>query len=216
MFFENNCKGFQSSSPLHFRCPKYIHTGLRKECVGKTWKWKPTLTFCPPQQQSNRIESLGSWYGDVGSCHYNLITSTLQRTWQASWYHLRRLSMMTHTLFMCVSWIMTSKLCEPLFSDLLLESAIFTSQLLFSDMGCLQCLLSFMGFRWHSQIALVVKNLAANAGNLRNVNPWVGKIPWRRAQQPTPVFLPGESHGRRKLAGYCPWGHKESDMTEVT
>ena len=33
-------------------------------------------------------------------------------------------------------------------------------------------------------------------------NPWVGKIPWRRKWQPTPVFLPGESHGRRRLVGY--------------
>ena len=45
--------------------------------------------------------------------------------------------------------------------------------------------------------------------------PWVGKILWRRARQPTPVFLPGESHGQRSLVGYSPWGHKESDMTEV-
>ena len=45
-------------------------------------------------------------------------------------------------------------------------------------------------------------------------DPWVGKIPWRRAGQPTPAFLPGESHGRRSLAGYRPWGRKESDMTE--
>ena len=35
-------------------------------------------------------------------------------------------------------------------------------------------------------------------------NPWVGKIPGRRAQQPTPVFLPGESYGQRSLAGYSP------------
>jgi len=35
-------------------------------------------------------------------------------------------------------------------------------------------------------------------------DPWVRKIPWRRAQQPTPVFLPGESHGQRSLAGYSP------------
>ena len=47
-------------------------------------------------------------------------------------------------------------------------------------------------------------------------NPWVGKIPWRRKWQPTPVFFPGESHGQRSLAGYSPWGYKESDMTEVT
>ena len=45
-------------------------------------------------------------------------------------------------------------------------------------------------------------------------NLWVGKILWRRAWQPTPVLLPGESHGRRSLAGYSPRGHKESDTTE--
>ena len=37
---------------------------------------------------------------------------------------------------------------------------------------------------------------------------------WGRKWQPTPVFLPGESHGQRSLAGYSPWGRKESDMTE--
>ena len=47
-------------------------------------------------------------------------------------------------------------------------------------------------------------------------NPWIGKIPWRRTWQPTPVFLPGESHGQRSLVGYNPWGCQESDMTEVT
>ena len=45
-------------------------------------------------------------------------------------------------------------------------------------------------------------------------NPWVGKIPWRRKWQPTPVLLPGKSHGLRSLAGYSPWGRKESDTTE--
>ena len=43
---------------------------------------------------------------------------------------------------------------------------------------------------------------------------WVGKFPWRREWLPTAVFLPGESHGHRSLAGHSPWGHKESDMTE--
>ena len=45
-------------------------------------------------------------------------------------------------------------------------------------------------------------------------NPWDGKIPWRTAWQPTPVFLPGESHGWRCLVGYSPWGCTELDMTE--
>ena len=45
-------------------------------------------------------------------------------------------------------------------------------------------------------------------------DPWVGKIPWWRAWQPTLVILPGESHGQRNLAGYSPWGWKESDTAE--
>ena len=44
-------------------------------------------------------------------------------------------------------------------------------------------------------------------------DPWVGKIPWKRAFQPTPVFLPGESHGQRNMTGYSPGGSKELDMT---
>ena len=39
-------------------------------------------------------------------------------------------------------------------------------------------------------------------------DPWVRKIPWRRKWQPTPVFLPGKSHGQRSLVGYSPWGCK--------
>ena len=45
-------------------------------------------------------------------------------------------------------------------------------------------------------------------------DPWVGKIPWRREWLPTPVFLPGESHGQRSLVGYSLWGCRELDMTE--
>ena len=48
------------------------------------------------------------------------------------------------------------------------------------------------------------------------LDPWVRKIPWRRKWQPTPVFLPGESHEQRNLVGYSPWGRKESDRIEVT
>ena len=47
-------------------------------------------------------------------------------------------------------------------------------------------------------------------------NPWVMKIPWRRAQQPTPIFLPGESHGQRHPAGCSPQGCIDSDTAEVT
>ena len=47
-------------------------------------------------------------------------------------------------------------------------------------------------------------------------DPWVGTIPWRRAWQPIPVILPGESHGQRRLAGYRPWGPQRVDTTEAT
>ena len=50
----------------------------------------------------------------------------------------------------------------------------------------------------------------------RGFNPWVGKIPWRRAWQPIPVFLPIDSHGQRSLAGYSLWGCKESNTTEAS
>ena len=46
------------------------------------------------------------------------------------------------------------------------------------------------------------------------IYPWVGKVPWRKAWQPTPVFLPGEFPGWRSLTGYSPRGCKESDTTE--
>ena len=45
-------------------------------------------------------------------------------------------------------------------------------------------------------------------------DPWVRKIPWKKKWLPTPVFFSGTSHGQRGLAGYSPWGHKESETTE--
>ena len=55
----------------------------------------------------------------------------------------------------------------------------------------------------------MVKKPPANAEDRRRrFDPWVGKTPWRRKWQPTPVFLPGESHRQRSLEGYSPWGHK--------
>ena len=63
-----------------------------------------------------------------------------------------------------------------------------------------------------SQAAQTIKNLPA----MRET--WVQSLGWEdpleEGWQPTPVFLPGESHGQRSLASYSPWGCKESDMTE--
>ena len=65
--------------------------------------------------------------------------------------------------------------------------------------------------RW----CLVVKSPPASAGRCKSLgfDPWVGKIFWRRAWQPTLVLLPRESHGQRSLAGCSPQGHIEN-MTE--
>ena len=63
---------------------------------------------------------------------------------------------------------------------------------------------------------LLVKNLPANTGDIRDVGliPGSGRFPWKRKWRPTPVFVPGESHGQRSLVGYNLWGCKESDMTD--
>ena len=62
------------------------------------------------------------------------------------------------------------------------------------------------------QVAQPGKNLPSMLET--GFDPWVENIPWRRKWQPTPVFLPEESNGQKNLAGYSPWGRKESDTTE--
>ena len=67
-----------------------------------------------------------------------------------------------------------------------------------------------------SLMVLMVKNYPCRRHKTWRFDPWVNKIPWRRAWQPIPVSLPGESHGQRSLIGYSPQSHKESDTTEAT
>ena len=64
-------------------------------------------------------------------------------------------------------------------------------------------------------MVLVVENPPANTGDIGDTGSIPGSgDPWRRVWQPTPVFLPGEPHGQRSLAGYSTWGRKELDTTE--
>ena len=58
-----------------------------------------------------------------------------------------------------------------------------------------------------------VKNICLQCRRPR-FNPWVRKIPWKREWLPTPVFLPGEFHGKKNLVGYSPWGLKELGVNE--
>ena len=67
--------------------------------------------------------------------------------------------------------------------------------------------------RWHSGKESICQ---CRRHRRRGFNPWVRKIPWSRKWQPTPVFMPGKSHGHKSLADYSPWSHKESDTTEHT
>ena len=69
-----------------------------------------------------------------------------------------------------------------------------------------------------SSVALVVKNPPANAGDVRDTGsiPGLRKSPWRWKWQPTPVFLPEESHGQRGLVGYSSWGPKETRLKRLS
>ena len=71
-----------------------------------------------------------------------------------------------------------------------------------------RCMLCDLTVLPGSLVAQMVKNLPAVQ------EAWVGKMPWRREWQATAGFSPGESHGQRTLAGYSPWGLRESDTTE--
>ena len=81
---------------------------------------------------------------------------------------------------------------------------------------------SILSRRRASQVLLVVKNRPTNPGDLKRCrfDARVGKIPWRRAGQPTPVFLPEESHGQRCLAGQSMGlqrvGRDWSDLTHTS
>ena len=67
------------------------------------------------------------------------------------------------------------------------------------------------GFMFHCPCLCMLIFLIVRRPKL---DPWVGKIPWRREWLPTPVLLPRKSHGQRSLVGCSPRGHQESDMTE--
>ena len=82
--------------------------------------------------------------------------------------------------------------------------------------------LSYLAFRWGCSLGWGFPSGTSGKESTcrcrrckrHGFDPWVGKIPWRREWQPTPVFLPGGSHGRRSLVGCRLWGRTESDTTK--
>ena len=73
---------------------------------------------------------------------------------------------------------------------------------------------SAIQFLWGIRASLVAQMVICLQYRSPGFNPWVGRIPWRRKWHPTPVPLPGKSHGWRSLVGCSPWGREESDITE--
>ena len=99
---------------------------------------------------------------------------------------------------------------KPGLSALSTLSVTSHSLLFLCDLS-VHCLRRFIEQWGDSLVSQIVKNLQCGRTGF---DPSVGKIPWRRKWLFTPVFWPGESRGKRSLAGYSPWGHKELDMTE--
>ena len=81
----------------------------------------------------------------------------------------------------------------------------------------LKILILSLNWHWDSQLALVVKNLPASAGDTRDVGsiPGSGRSPGEGHGNPVHSCLESP-HGQRSLIGYNPWGHKKANMTEVT
>ena len=69
---------------------------------------------------------------------------------------------------------------------------------------------------WLSGLKKKKRHLKCSSHRRLGFDHWVEKIPWRRTWQPIPIFLPGKSHGQRRLEGYSPLGCKESDRAEGT
>ena len=126
----------------------------------------------------------------------------------------------TRTLFYhrsIVSWLLSLSSCIP---SLPLRSSVtemifrLQQQALWPDLDpkTAQAKIETVYLRWVKSLRAMQKRRCRRHG----FDPWVWKIPWSRAWQLTPVFMPRESHGQRSLVGYSPLGHKELDTTEVT
>ena len=113
-----------------------------------------------------------------------------------------------HISFLCYSGIIALAVAR---------SSQFTVSLDFVYHNCLswyprEIFQEWLEALWSVFITLVAQTVRRLLAMRRpGFDPWIGKISWRRAWQPTPVFLPRESHGQRSLVGYSPQGCKESD-----
>ena len=141
----------------------------------------------------------GSGEGRSNPSHYSCLGNlTDKEAWWATvhrvakiWSWLKWLSMHTHSWFtvLLVWGIQQSDSVTYIYTHIYIDTHIHIHIYIY---------ICFPG-------ASVIKSLPANAGDKRcRFDPWVGKIPWRRARQSTPVFMLGEFHGKRSLEGYSP------------
>ena len=179
------------------------------------------LFFCLCVFSSNKLRCIptkerpGIWNGPVNFVYAWLMTEILEWKTISSLY-------LSVCLYVCnsersfplIMWICNTFL--PLDNTNQLDFKSLTLKQLYCDW-----LRDKYSYNWPFSVLQrdfpgdsVGKESACNEGDRCQFDPWVGKSPWRSKWQPTPVFLPGKSHGQRSLAGRSPWSHKESDMTE--
>ena len=190
-----------SESLGHHRIPRWL-SGKEFSCQCRRPRFDPRLGRCPGEGNGNPLQyscqenpmDRGSWWASVPGVTKNQVLLSMHAQHRTdSSVHPARLLCPSDFPGKNTSCCLATKSCLTLCNPMYCKVPGFLDGVNGKEPSC-QCR-RHKGFR---------------------PNPWVGKIPWRRAWQPTPVFLPGESHGQRSLVGYSPWGHKESDTTEVT
>ena len=80
--------------------------------------------------------------------------------------------------------------------------------------NALEILLNPLSPCWLAGSRFISSGCPNSSNSVHSINNWYLYTHWRRQWHPTPVFLPGKSHGRRSLVDCSPWGHQESDTTE--
>ena len=186
---------------------------MQSQTVGHNWtelKWTDSYF-----RDSLRISSgkwLGPWYSNPGQPELRWFQSDLLLGIKHKIHSSEEGPLLNrlHTWY-CFLWVAIPD--HPILARPSLIFSVTTPPLLPSQhvitTGYFICGCTYVG-TWTSQVAQMVKNPVLQCGR-PGFDPWVGKIHWRRAWQPTPVFLPGESLGQRRLAGYRPQNHRVGD-----
>ena len=203
-----DCQGIPETISFFFFKQFLLFLDVFHICLPWSKKWQPTPVFLPGKFHGQRSLAGCSPWGRkrwtwLSDFHIHLIFVYPRSCWWVS-----RLFVSLTTRSNAIANVLMYMLWRP-YTNIPVAS-VFRSRIAGLKSGCIcNC------DRWW-QISLPRwcngKESACQCRR-RGFDPWVGKIRWRRKWQPTPVLMPGESHGQRSLSGYSPWGHKEP-MTE--